>query len=38
MMDVDALKIAKKLDKDIHFLESIDDHIKALDGSPFQRL
>lgn len=38
MMDVDALKIAKKLDKDIHFLESMDDHIKALDGIPIAKI
>ncbi len=33
-MDMDALKIAKKLDKDIHFLEKMEEHIDALDGIP----
>lgn len=38
MMDVDALKTAKKLNKDIHFLESMDDHIKALEGIPIAKI
>lgn len=34
MMDVDALKMANKYKKDIHFLEKIEEHIKAMDGIP----
>ncbi len=38
MMDVDAFKIAKKLGKDVYFLEKIEDHIDALDGIPFEKI
>jgi hypothetical protein len=36
-MDIEAYRIAKKLGKDIGFLETIDDQLAALDGIPFER-
>lgn len=37
-MDIDALNIAKKLGKEIHFLETIDEQISALNGVPAERV
>jgi len=37
-MDRDALNIAKKLGKDIHFLEKIEEQIDALNGVPLERI
>jgi hypothetical protein len=36
-MDVEAYHIAKKLGKNIGFLETIEDQLAALDGVPFER-
>ncbi len=36
-MDVEAYHIARKLEKKIGFLESIEDQLAALDGVPFER-
>jgi uncharacterized protein YbaP (TraB family) len=36
-MDVEAYRIAKKLGKNIGFLETIEDQLAALDGIPFER-
>jgi len=38
MMDVDAFKIAIELGKKVHFLETIEEQIAALDGIPFERI
>ncbi|MEK6690981.1 MAG: TraB/GumN family protein [Nitrospirota bacterium] len=37
-MDLDALKVAEKLGKEIHFLEKIEEQIEALNGIPVDRI
>lgn len=37
-MDVEAFHIARKLGKDIKYLETIQDQLEALDGIPFDRI
>jgi uncharacterized protein YbaP (TraB family) len=37
-MDVEAFHIARKMGKDIDYLETIDDQLNALDGIPFDRI
>jgi uncharacterized protein YbaP (TraB family) len=37
-MDMEAFHIARKLGKEIQYLETIDDQLVALDGIPFERL
>ena len=37
-MDVEAFHLAKELGKEIHFLETIEDQLAALDGIPFERI
>lgn len=37
-MDLDAFHIASQMDKDIYFLEEIDEQIEALDGIPLERI
>ncbi len=37
-MDLDAIHIAGQTDKDIHFLEKIEEQIAALDGIPLERI
>jgi uncharacterized protein YbaP (TraB family) len=37
-MDVEAFHIARKLGKEIAFLETIEDQLEALDGIPFERI
>jgi uncharacterized protein YbaP (TraB family) len=37
-MDLEAFQIARKLGKDIEYLETIEDQLKALDGIPFDRI
>ena len=37
-MDMEAFAIAQKLGKKIHFLETIEDQLAALDGLPFDRI
>jgi uncharacterized protein YbaP (TraB family) len=37
-MDVDTLKIAKGLGKEVHFLEKIEEQIDALNGIPVERI
>jgi len=36
-VDLEALKIAAQMGKEIHFLESIDEQVDALEGIPFER-
>lgn len=36
-MDVEAFNIASKLNKRIHFLETIEDQVQAMEGIPFER-
>jgi len=35
-MDMEAYQLARRLGKQIHFLETIDDQLRALDGIPFE--
>ncbi len=37
-MDLEAFHIARKLGKKIHYLETIEDQLAALDGIPFERI
>jgi len=37
-MDVEAFHIARKMGKDIDYLETIEDQLNALDGIPFDRI
>jgi len=37
-MDMEAFHIAQKLGKKIHYLETIEDQLTALDGIPFERI
>jgi len=37
-MDVEAFRIARKLGKEIGYLETIEDQLAALDGIPFDRI
>lgn len=37
-MDIDTLKVAERLGKEIHFLESIDEQLEALNGIPLERV
>ncbi len=37
-MDVDAFNIAKELDKNVYFLETIEEQIDALNAIPFERI
>lgn len=37
-MDLDALKIAEALGKEVHFLERIEEQIDALNGIPIERI
>ncbi|MFZ3063790.1 MAG: TraB/GumN family protein [Nitrospirota bacterium] len=37
-MDMDALNIAKEKGKEVHFLEKIEEQIKALNGIPVERI
>jgi len=37
-MDIDALKVAEELGKEIHFLEKIEEQIEALNGIPVNRI
>lgn len=37
-MDLDAFHIASQTDKDIHFLEKIEEQIEALEGIPIERI
>ncbi len=37
-MDLDALNIAKEMGKGVHFLEKIEEQIKALNGIPVERI
>jgi uncharacterized protein YbaP (TraB family) len=37
-MDVEAFHIARKLGKEIGYLETIEDQLQALDGIPFERI
>jgi hypothetical protein len=37
-MDVEAFHISRKLGKEIEYLETIEDQLKALDGMPFDRI
>ena len=37
-MDVEAFHIARKLGKEIEYLETIEDQLEALDGIPFDRI
>jgi hypothetical protein len=37
-MDVEAFHIARKLGKEVGFLETIEDQLSALDGIPFERI
>jgi hypothetical protein len=37
-MDVEAFHIARKLGKNIEYLETIHDQLEALDGIPFERI
>jgi len=37
-MDVEAFRIARKLGKEIEYLETIEDQLEALDGIPFDRI
>jgi uncharacterized protein YbaP (TraB family) len=36
-VDLEAFKIAGQMGKEIHFLETIDEQVKALEGVPFER-
>jgi len=36
-VDLEALEIAGRMGKEIHFLETIDEQVKALEGVPFER-
>lgn len=36
-MELDALRIATELGKEVHFLETIEEQIEALDNVPFER-
>ena len=36
-VDLEALKIAAQMGKEIHYLETIDEQVKALEGVPFER-
>lgn len=38
MMDLDSLKIAEKLGKEIHFLEKIEEQVEALNGISLERV
>jgi uncharacterized protein YbaP (TraB family) len=37
-IDMEAFHIAQKLEKKIHFLETIEEQLTALDGIPFERI
>ncbi len=37
-MDIDALKVAEELGKEVHFLEKIEEQIEALNGIPVDRI
>ncbi len=37
-MDVEAFQIARKLGKEVGYLETIEDQLAALDGIPFERI
>lgn len=37
-VDLEALSVAKELGKDIHFLETIEEQIEALNGIPVERI
>jgi hypothetical protein len=37
-VDLDVLHVAQELGKEIHYLETIEEQIEALDGIPFERI
>ncbi len=37
-VDMEAFRIARRLGKNIHFLETIDEQLAVLDGIPFERI